>query len=203
MKANIVRFKQPINIIQIFRNIHIYGKEEKSHADRAARLRWKEISSQTGYVRNGQLFLPESIVGYNDFNSCDLIILEDENNGRAAATNRCFHQGRRNRLDIFEIKYGSVLELHLRYDLFEVGLPKRNDFKLCELKTGEPAEIKINGKLDHTLTAGMARTFKEQHYIFEYLGNFNQCQLLREPYPSVIKTVPSHRKTIDLIKPLW
>lgn len=198
-----VTFKRPVSIIQIFRNIHVYGKEGKAYADRAEQLAWKEISSKAGYIQDQQLFLPRTIVDDPSFSGCDLITMEDNNDTGQGTPNRCFHFARRNVLDIFELKKGPLIELHLRYDHFEVGMPKRNNFKLCELKNKEPVAIKINGKLDHTLTVGRARTFKEQHYIFEYLGDFDACHLLREPCPPYGKKIPVHRKTVDLIKPLW
>jgi hypothetical protein len=147
-----------------------------------------------------------------------MITLEDNNQQKAFTTtalqptkiitsnngpdsNRCFKQKNFAKIDIFEIK--NDLELFLKYDRYEVGIPERENFKLCILKKNNPVEIKINGKTDFSMTSGRERIFKEQHYIFEYLGDFGSCKILKEPYESVIKRVPEERKIIDLIKPLW
>ena len=53
------------------------------------------------------------------------------------------------------------------------------------------------------MSARRARVFKEQHYIFEYIGNFDKCTLLREPFEPIKKEIPADRKIVDLIKPLW
>ncbi|MCX6132020.1 MAG: hypothetical protein NTX25_23555, partial [Proteobacteria bacterium] len=84
-----------------------------------------------------------------------------------------------------------------------VGDPKREDFKLGEVKKGKPIEIKINGKTDFSLTSRRARVFKEQTYIFNYIGDFSECKILKEPFDFTLKRLPSDRKVVDLIKPLW
>ena len=63
--------------------------------------------------------------------------------------------------------------------------------------------IKINGKTDASLTSRRERMYKEQHYIYENLGTFQQCYLLNEPSDAIIKKVPDVTRTVDLLKPLW
>jgi hypothetical protein len=218
MKLQEITFKKPVKILQIFRNINVYGKADKSFENRKKAMEWKPVSSKSGYVIDNDLFLPEKFFDNNVAGNCEIITLEDNNQQETfSATdlqhtkmiasnnepgfNRCFKQKSFAKIDIFEIK--NDLELFLKYDSYEVGIPERKNFKLCILKINNPVEIKINGKTDFSMTSGRERIFKEQHYIFEHLGDFGSCKILKEPYESIIKRVPAERKIIDLIKPLW
>ncbi len=223
MKVGSLVFTRPIKVLQIFRNINFYEKPKKSFNDRRDELEWGSIPSKSGCVTEGQLFLPESIKTNPDARSCDLITIEDDNQPQIfpsphlhkekmlyvprlpqpPPSNHCLNLVRPNNLDIFELRLEGELELYLQYGYFDVGIPKRNNFKLCQVKLGEPVEIKINGKIDTSLTAGKERTFKEQHYVFHYLGDFPNATLLREPFEPVQKHVPEQRKVVDLIKQLW
>lgn len=224
MKPESIEFARPVKVLQVFRNINLYGKSKKSIDDRRSELEWREIRSKSGHVIDGQLFLPESIKTNPDFRTCDLITIEDDNQpqiftaGHLQLTklmaivprlpdpliaNHCFNLVRPNKLDIFEIRRASELELFLQYGHFDVGIPKRNNFKLCEVKLGQPVEIKINGKRDSSLTSGAERVFKEQHYVLHYLGDFSRAALMREPFEPVVKHVPEERKVVDMIKQLW
>ncbi|MCC6583692.1 MAG: hypothetical protein IT271_08320 [Chitinophagales bacterium] len=209
MKIQQIQFKNPIKIIQVFRNINVYGKEEKSFELRKDKMTWKPIPSKSGYVLENELFLPEQILRNPDFNNCDLIILEDDNTIQSLSflhkkeSNYCFITTRPNQLDIFELRMKDALELHLKYGYFEIGTPERKNFKLFDIKQQQPVEIRINGKTDASLSSRRARVFKEQYYVIEYIGDFSQCKLLKEPFDAVVKMVPEERKIIDLIKPLW
>lgn len=224
MKAASIEFARPVKVLQVFRNINIYGKPKKSLDDRKAELEWSEIPSRSGHVIDGQLFLPESIKTDPDVRSCDLITIEDDTQPQIFTpahlqftkvmaivsrlpqpppTNHCFNLLRPNKLDIFELRLKDELELYLQYGYFDVGIPKRNNFKLCEVKQKQPVEIKINGKTDHSLSQGRDRLFKEQHYVFDYVGDFSSATLLREPFEATSKRVPEERKVVDLIKQLW
>lgn len=207
MKLREITFKKTVRIIQVFRNINIYGKEEKSFELRKDAMEWKPISSKSGYVANGELFLPEQITAHPQFLNCDIITFNDHHPSSDISNlpelNHCFSTARKNQLAIFELRMKEELELHLHYGYFEIGIPERANFKLCTLQPNYPVEIKINGKTDASLTSRRARVFKEQYYIVEYLGDYTHCKLLKEPYDSYIKQIPETRKVIDLIKPLW
>jgi hypothetical protein len=117
--------------------------------------------------------------------------------------NRCLNINHPNRLDIFDLKFESELEIFLHYDYFEVDIPERDNFKICSLKMNQPVEIKIKGKTDLSMSSGRERIFKQQSYILEYAGDFSSCKLLKEPVDGVTKHIRSQRKIIDLMKPLW
>lgn len=210
MKLQEVTFKRPVRVFQVFRNIHVYDKTQKSFEDRKEALAWQEIPSKSGWVVDNELYLPEKILQDPGFTACNLITIEDNHLVNVARTeyeqesNHCFTLGNFIKLDIFKLKRDhEELELFLQHGYFEVGIPSRDNFKLCTIKKNSPVEIKINGKTESSLTARRARQFKEQHYIIDYIGDFRSCKLLREPYDPVIKQVPANRKVVDLIKPLW
>ena len=224
MKAGSIEFARPIKVLQVFRNINIYGKPKKSLDDRKAELEWVEIHSKSGHAIDGQLFLPESVKTNPDVRSCDLITIEDDNQPQIFSSahlaytkvmaiiprlpqpppaNHCLNLIGPTEIDIFELRLNDELELHLRYGYYDVGIPKRSDFKLCEIRRGKPVEVKINGKTDHSVSKGRDRLFKEQHYVFHYLGDFSSAALLREPFEPTPKHVPAERKVVDLIKQLW
>ncbi len=220
MKLQEVKFKHPVKLLQVYRSINEYQKSKKSFDTRKESVAWHNVYSQNGYIHNQELYLPDSITSHPAFNNCGLITIEDEctTSTTAAnilsipslpsrrlkpANNHCFHLSHPNKLHVFELNYHDALELHLRYDYFEVGIPERDNFKLCTLSPHLPVEVKLNGKLDFSLTSRRQRVFKEQHYIFEYHGDFDSCYLFTTPYTSVLKKIPDERKVIDLIKPLW
>jgi hypothetical protein len=139
-------------------------------------------------------------------NESVLITLEDTNfvskfNLSYVNASKSFTFSNRYQLDVFELK--NDLDIHLHYDKYEVGIPARANYKLCHLDQDEPIEIKINGKIDATASRGRERMFKEQQFIFQYLGDFKKYKILREPFLPMSKIIPSKRKVVDLIKPLW
>jgi hypothetical protein len=202
--------------------VNIYDQSKKSFSDRKQDNVWREISSKAGFIADGELFLPEQILKNPDLRNCDLIIIEDDNKPEQKAKpwdmkmarlygeslepkyNYCFRLTQPNRYHIFEIRVKGEMELHLRYEHFQVGIPKRNDFKIGEVRRNKPIEVKINGKTDFTMSGWKnGRAFKEQHYLIEYVGDFEKCKILKKPYEPIAKTVPVERKVVDLIKPLW
>jgi hypothetical protein len=220
MKLQEIKFKTPVKILQIFKNINLYGKADKSLNNRKEVLRWNEIQSKSGYTSDGELYLPETILKNPDFKTCDIITIEDNNQPETFSSNdlrftyvvasntqpqhnSCLMLRNGLKHEIFEVRKGNEMELFLNWDYFTVGTPERKSFKLCEIEMNKPVEIKINGKTDFSMSSRRARIFKEQHFIIHYIGDFNSCKLLKEPYASVLKKVPDQRKEVDLIKPLW
>jgi len=211
MKLKTIVFKKPVTVLQIFRNIYEYGKEQKSLDDRRELAQWKTISSKSGYIKDNELYLPEEVVTEPHFTNCTLLTLEDNNNAfhhtlpniYPQKNNRCFQQAQTIKLDIFNLHINEKMELELDYGYFEIGIPERPNILLGLLEPQQPVEIKINGKTDASLTSRRERTFKEQHYIYQHLGTFNACYLLNQQAQPVVKNIPEPVRTINLLKPLW
>lgn len=210
MKHQELIFKKPVKILQIYRMVNEYGKDERSFADRKNKLVWKPISSQSGFVEDEVLYLPEDTLQDKKLGNGDLITIEDEsditpqqewktvNKYYEKGNNHCFNLHHINTYECFGFK-GDPLELSLRYNHTLVGDPSRDDFTLTRVEKDKPVEVKINGKHD----TSRGRYFKEQYYIFHLLGTFDRCFLLADAAKAVTKEIPSNRKLIDLIKPLW
>ena len=209
MKSQPITFKKHFKLVQLFRNINTYGKAEKSFEDRKAKIAWKPIKSTAGFVKDNIVYLPETIVAQPNFAQSDLIILIDDNFKTAQNVayikekNLCFKNKSSNKFDFLQAKLDEKIEFHLNPGYFEVGLPVREEFKICELVKDKPISIKINGKRDFSLTSRRARTFVEQEYIFNYVGDFTTIQIEKEPSLLITKAIPSALKVIDLMKPHW
>jgi hypothetical protein len=209
MKPQPTLSKKPFKVVQLFRNINSYGKEEKSFEDRKEKIAWKPIESTAGFVKDNIVYLPESILEQSNFEHCDLILLIDDNFQTfqnvvyTTEKNLCFRNKSTNKFDFLQIKLEEKVELYLKPGYFEVGFPERNEFKVCELVKDRPISIKINGKRDFSLTGRRARTFIEQEYIFNYIGDFTEIIIDKEPFNPVSKSIPTEMKVIDLMKPLW
>lgn len=209
MKSQPLTFKKPVKIIQLFRNINTYGKEEKSFEDRKEKIAWKPMQSTSGFVKDDVAHLPEVVLTDPNFASFDLIVLIDDNFQElqnvvyTKAQNLCFRKNSGNEVDFLQIKLNEKIELYLKHGYFEVGFPERDNFKLCEIAIHNPIAIKINGKRDFSLTGRRARTFVEQEYIFNYLGDFTKFEILKAPIIPILKTIPLERKVVDLMKTLW
>ncbi|GEM_PF-1090476 len=192
-----------------------------------------QVNSKSAFFENGKLILKKSdystqlhnssVIILNDFNSNseleaynlqskrwkkDLINLKEKADNQLWFSLKQVQSFNtleiRQRFEVFQLsKIKDSVELHLFYDYFEIGEPKRHNFKLCELKIGVPVEIKINGKLDHSLSGRRGRTFKEHCYIFHLLGKTDTFELKREPYKEKIKQIPKPEKTINLMKELY
>lgn len=208
MKDQHFEFNRPIKILQVFSNVLRYTKEERSFDKRKEKLEWRPMQSAHGYIKDKELFLPESILQHPALERCNLITIKDSQTHEFAYMERmehndCFELTAPRKLGNFKIKLGEELELFLDYDRFFIGIPKRANIKLCSLRLKQPVEIAINGKTDFSLTGRRDREFTDQHYIFEWLGDFKTCQVLNERAKPVIKHIPAKRKLVDMIKPMW
>lgn len=204
-----VDFDKPVKVIQIFRNIYTYGKDERSFSSRKDKLAWKPIPSTSGHVADQVLYLPPSLKNMPAIGKSVLIFLLDDQfpipehsvfeqeKVQFASTNQHF------KLNSFRIWVQDVPELHFKYEASEVGMPARADFKIAELKPSHPICVKVNGKFDFSLTGRRARTYIDQTYIFEHLGEVSSYAFLKEPLIPLLKTVPTAYKLIDLNKTLF
>jgi hypothetical protein len=207
MKEEIIKTKKSKLILQVYHNYFQYHKDMKSFSDRKEVTEWKtELSSKSAYLKDEKLILSKS--DYNtDLLNCDLIILSDFNSEseiKALKQVQYFNLVGKVKFEIFQLKkVDKQIELHLLYDYYEIGEPKRENFKLCNLEMNTPIEIKINGKLDHSLSSGRERTYKEHCYIFHLIGETDAFELARPPFKGSIKNIPKPLKTVDLIKKIY
>ena len=211
MEKKEIVFQKPAKLVQVFRQINEYTKAEKSFTDRKEKLQWRQISSPNGYLANGRLYLPSSILADKKFGNCDLITIEDAadvsarpewkiiNGKYEKGNNHCFNLHHRSGYEIFWFQGKDPLHLALNYMNSYIGDPARDSFTISVLENGRPVEVKINGKLD----TSRGRHYKEQCFIFQLLGEFDRCFLLEENEASIIKQVPANRKLVNLLKPLW
>lgn len=218
MTEKTIKFGKPVKVFQVFKHTNFYTKEEKSITDREAILNWQTHLSMSGYVNQGKLFLNEQILSNPDFKDCNLITLNDSkarnllHNGRYEylelpekfnTHNSCLSLINSARIDnTIEIRNGENLELFVLPGNSQ-AVPKRESHKLCNVIINQPIEIKLNCKYDISGSRQTARTFIEERYVIEYLGEFQSCVIVRAPFKSVLKKIPKNTKLIDLLKPLW
>lgn len=198
-------FDRQVKVIQVFKKVHLYGKENRSFDSRKSIVQWKDICSTNGHVSSGQLWLPPYLITQPNFLQSAIIFLIDEewiSPYKVDIEKSIFHPfSKKYKLYCFSIN--EQLEIRFHYDSFDIGIPEREDFDLGALKKNVPLEIKINGKYDATMSRGMERLFKEQHFIFEYLGDFTEYWEIKEPVEPHLKSLNKERKSINLLKPLW
>lgn len=212
LKSDHIKSKDKKWILQLHHHPIHYHKDEKAFEKRKNRSAWnKRIESKSAYLEKGSLHLTK-VNSPPNFNQSDLILIRDFN---STETPRHFYPeeqsaqffniiNRSAKFDIFELKLVEhKLVLHLQYDLYKIGQPKRDNFKLCELELDVPIEVNINGKLDHSLSAGRERTFIENHYILHLIGLTDTFQLHHSPLSPKTKHIPTPQKVINLMKSLY
>lgn len=230
MKNKTIPLKSKKMVLQVFHNYVQYNKDEKSFEDRKERTKWRdEIKSESGYIKNGKLFLSEGsynpnlaksdLIILNDFNADsledvvqkyphnygqNLIQLEKRSENKTwAKINQvqCFNLiGYQRPFQIFQLMMKrGKISVHLNYSHDKVGEPKRSNFKLFDLDVNVPIEFKINGKQD----SYRGRRFIERNYIFHLLGEIAQIELITKPVKSISKKIPEPDKVVDLMKELY
>ncbi|HEX6915512.1 MAG TPA: hypothetical protein VF145_09740, partial [Chitinophagaceae bacterium] len=169
MKLREVIFHRPAHVIQVFRMINEYDKTQKSFADRRDQFQWRPVHSSSGYVADGELYLPEAISRDTIFSNCQLITIEDEadvtvqqpwkliNRRYQKGRNHCFNLHHPSGYELFSFR-GDPPEVWLDYNPRIHGDPSREAFLLGSFKSGISIEVKINGKID----AAGRRYYKEQ-----------------------------------------
>lgn len=99
--------------------------------------------------------------------------------------------------NILEFSKKDTIQLKLVWDYSKVGIPKREKFKLAELKKNKPIEISIDGIHD----GYHERIFVENNFILEYHGLFNDV-FEKNNLEQSEKVIPKERKRINLLKHL-
>ncbi|MBL6447960.1 hypothetical protein JMN32_16710 [Fulvivirga sp. 29W222] len=104
-------------------------------------------------------------------------------------------------VEIFKLRFGGAIELFLNWDYWNVGEPKRQNYKIAELKEGVPVNILIDGKRDFSLSGRRKRVYIENNYIIEYKGIHDQVWVL-DDHKVFTKKVPNKCKEVNLLKHL-
>lgn len=104
--------------------------------------------------------------------------------------------------EIFKIEKSNsdTFDIHLNYSAndYQIGIPKRDDHKIAELKLNNPIRYRVNGKSDFTMSGRKQRTFVEFDYIFEYLGQADNVEFKDLNKIEKVKQIPSDRcKQVD------
>lgn len=209
--------RTPKHVLQLYQNVVRYGKDQHNAAARRELGRWHEvILSRSGVVEGDRVVLSEDAASPPGlFANGNLLILNDYNGGDSAAAMNWTHPHLTISAaeavglapyGIFGLREGpgGVLEVHLRYSGSDgwIGKPRRGDYKLADLRLGEPVRVIINGKWDFSLTAGMARRYLMAEFILEYLGEFSTFVV--RPDVNVAKTPPIDRaRVVDLTRILY
>lgn len=103
----------------------------------------------------------------------------------------------------FRFDKSNLININLIWDEWEIGIPKRENFKLCNLEANNPIEINLNGKRDFSMSGRRERTFIERNFIIEYLGEINEVELIKDPNIEFEKQIPKASKRINLLKELY
>lgn len=91
-------------------------------------------------------------------------------------------------------------ELFIDYvsNSMRIGIPERENHKICELKQSKPIRYKINGKSDFTMTGRKGRTFYEFDFIIEWLGTAEKVEFRELNKINKTKIIPKDScKLID------
>jgi hypothetical protein len=200
------------DIIQIYKSAGVIEKPGYNTAWRKRFQEWSPVVSASGFLDGDTLFLPAGSRNDPAVENAGLILImdvkdmssgipENPNNGhpRQETLFKAF-RGTANsvKFEIFEFRRAmdGVFELWLNYSNM-IGVPKRENHKIAELRKGKPVRYMINGKDDFSLSGRLQRTFYEFDYIIEYLGRAGKIEYRPESDIYTSKIPPSDCKTIN------
>jgi hypothetical protein len=216
-----------IDIIQIFKSVDKIEKPEYNTTSRENVGDWGIIISKTGFLKDGIITLPTESKNDPSIKKADLIIIQDIKGFDPFLMNKSidnspfpdwFKNSRKEHLHSINLQHEgfSIQSRHWDFEIFEfkktleqsievwlkytdsIGIPKRENHKIAELRIGKPIRFKINGKDDFTMTGRKQRTFSEFDYFLEYLGTADKIQYKALNKIATSKAVPlSNCKLID------
>jgi len=182
------------------------------------------ICPVSGFVNNATLFLPLKYSDKNvEFSTADLIIIQElkgfnpykmdlgasQNCRRTVDMVTSFKQFNvAKSFDIFKLRKlnNNAYEIFANPEdgITSVAVPKRKNHKIFELAPNAAFAYKINYKIDSTFTKGKQRTYFENTYLFENLGEITDIKYLPNNQMAVQCKLPSNNyKIIDERKNLW
>lgn len=215
------------DIIQLFKSVARIKKPDYNTTSRKIIGEWDSIVSKTGFLKDETITLPIECKNDPTLKNADLIIIQDIKGfdlflEKKSLDNSIFPDWFKNSrkeyidstnlqlkgfsilskpwiFEIFEFKKTNVdsIEVWLKYS-DTIGIPKRENHKIAELKIGKPIRFKINGKDDFTMSGRKQRTFSEFDYILEYLGTADKIEYKELNKIETTKTIPvANCKVID------
>lgn len=208
MKPETINFKKPVAVIQVFNHQYDYLKDQRRFEERKDMAAWQTVfQSNSGYLANGELYLPESILEIESFEKANVITLEDFQQPQTCHSmqpNHCLHlQKALVPYDCFKLKAmdDGGIEVHLHWSFMGYFDPEQ--YKIAELHPKGIIEIRRNRVANATLTGRKARTYTEAYTIIQHLGTYNEATLLRQPIVPIAKPLPQPTKVVDLMKRLY
>jgi hypothetical protein len=214
-----IEHPQPISVFRIIRHRIIFGKSERGELDIRTLMQWPSEILMPAYTNAVMCFVPRSSFEPTQQGPPNAIVFSSEVASTrptapeltwavpAPSDRSCeiltFPRHSPIQMAPFLLTDGSPAEIHLRYEHMSIGAPSRADFRLTTLEPGQTAEVRINGKLDNSLSSGRARTYIEQAFLITWMGKFTRFVLLPDGRPADKQPTPVIDKHVDLRKPLW
>ncbi len=169
-----------IDVIQVYKFQGVFKKPFYTPENRKQFSELKpEIASSCGYLDEQMLVLPRAYKDLPGLPSANLIILLDIDANTPIFDDEKHVFGFKNpnskiAFEIFKLCKTSpeCFDVFLDYttNAARIGIPKRENHKIGELKISRPIRYKINGKSDFTFSGRKQRTFYEFEYILDWIG---------------------------------
>lgn len=197
-----------IHVIQIFKSFSRIEKPEYNHEKREKINNWNNtISSKNGYYENGIIHLPIHLQNKIGLKTEKLIIIQDVKNidlPKLLPAHKSFESfktiSKKCNFEIFKFRENEnqLLDIELDYsnNEFYIGIPKRNDHKIAELKLNSPIRYQLNGKSDFTMSGRKQRTFTEYDYVIQYLGKAEKIKFEAFNKIEKIKEIPHYKSRL-------
>lgn len=200
-------FAQVFKVGCVFNKVNYTAENRKKALD----IR-NTIESNTGYYQDNILYLPQEMSKSIESQNVQLIIKVDlvscstefdlmNHTGIPERNIMIYGTTNQKSFDIFNVKQkdDANFEIFLNYDknAVSIGIPKRDNHKISEIKPGAPFRYLINGKSDFSMTGRKQRTYYEYEYIFEGLRPVNRIEYLDEKELLVLKKI--ERKNCKII----
>lgn len=214
-----------IDVIQIYKSKEVFNKSSYTTENRRLFNSWEDsFESVQGYLENETLVLPIEYKNLPDIKTANLIIIQDIEGWDSLQinnyfegldlpdwfkkTSRNFFLNNNKKLfafkqlsiaksfEIFRIQKSNngLFKLEIDYSM-EIGIPKRENHKLCDLRKSQPIRYKTNGKSDFTMSGRKERTFYEFDYVIEWIGTAKKIE-----YKELNQIKKSKKISVDSLK---
>lgn len=220
-----ILFSKEKHVLEIFYNQIVYTKNERGFQNHnSSKFHWPQsIKSNAGFVNQQTLFLPKNSDTVDSIEKCDLLIITDyhpefsrsrigllkeqgfiDRRGAFVHNHYLVAKHQQAYYGILKFIVQNPLRIHLEYDLWGVGIPKRDNFLIANVLQDKKVRILINGKNDFSMSSRRERTYKEQDFLLHYHGAVNGCKLMDDKEITKDKPVVlENYRNIDLRKTLF